>query len=238
MGRGKDWAPSEELALAKAWKSTSKDPITGTDQQASSFWEAVAKSIAGRDASACSTKWCRMSKIVQKYVGHYNTVSSLVVSGANEDVLQDRANVLFKEKEGSNFTLHLVWAELRSEPKWMSGKELEDAANKKGEGKGEDESGESLGRKAAKRARDNEKLLKEGIQIQKEEVEQQKRVALALENKNELLSKKNSLLEQRNKHQFFTDPRCPVDLSEQYFRAQAMQYLSEGAGAHAEAGEQ
>jgi hypothetical protein len=170
-GKRKEWTNSEELALAKAWKSASKDPITDTDQQGSTFWETVAKSIPGRESSACSTTWCRMSKIVQKYAGHYSTVAALNISGANEDVLREKANVVYKEKEGSTFSLHLVWLELKSEPKWQSGKDLEDAAGKKANGaSGEDEREESRDRKAAKRARDQEKLMKEGIEIQKEEV--------------------------------------------------------------------
>jgi hypothetical protein len=84
-----------------------------------------------------------------------------------------------------------VWLELKSEPKWKSGKELEDAAGKKANGaSGEDESEDSRERKATKRARDQEKLLKEGIEIRKEEVEQQKKSCYLLRRRTSFLAKK------------------------------------------------
>jgi hypothetical protein len=217
MGQKKNWSPAEELELATAWKITSKDPIRGTDQQAATFWDSVSKNMRDRDASACSTKWCRMQKIVQKFSSCYNTVTSLDVSGADEGILIDRAMALFKEKEKSDFTFLLVWRELKSEPKFKSGKELQDGKGKSDEN---DEADETPGRKAAKRMRELEKL-------RQEEGETNKRVAMSLEEKNSLLKKKNALLEQRNKINFFSNPNCPPHLVKRFFEEQAALYLGD-----------
>ena len=108
--------------------------------------------------------------------------------------------------------MHLVWKELKDEPKFKSGNELENNPN--------DDKKETPGRKAAKRARDQENLQKEELQVQK-------RVADALDQKNNLFEKKNALLEKRQKHKFFTDPLCPAHLSERYFEEQAALYFAE-----------
>jgi hypothetical protein len=109
-------------------------------------------------------------------------------------------------------TRRSVWKELRNEPKFKGGSELQDG---KPEKEGEED---TPGRKAAKRLRELEKQ-------RQDELETNKRVAISLEEKNALIGKKMRFFK-RDKINFFSHPNCPPpELAKRFFEQQAAQYL-------------
>ncbi|KAG1703782.1 hypothetical protein DVH05_006796 [Phytophthora capsici] len=67
MGRGKRWCDQEDEALARAYKAAAENPIRGTDQKATAFWEDVwqrtATAFAGdsRTLQAIKNRWSIIS---------------------------------------------------------------------------------------------------------------------------------------------------------------------------------
>ena len=47
MGKGKAYLAEEDVALCRAWMRVSEDPITGSEQKADCFWQAVHKLFRG-----------------------------------------------------------------------------------------------------------------------------------------------------------------------------------------------
>ena len=73
-----------------------------------------------RTKDTIKTRWSRINKEVCKFVGCYDEVNRLPVSGENSDDVLARAHAHFVSKHGRNFTLAHVWAILKHEPKWRS----------------------------------------------------------------------------------------------------------------------
>jgi hypothetical protein len=53
--RAKNWSSSEDALLSTAWVNASENPITGTDQKVTDFWNTVSVNLSGLKAEEEST---------------------------------------------------------------------------------------------------------------------------------------------------------------------------------------
>ena len=105
MGKGKAYSAEEDVALCRAWMRVSEDPITGSEQKADCFWQAVHKIFRGygpgedesssgswgmRNPNALRHRWMQVSRAVGKFGGIWHRVDAAHPSGKNsEDILKD-----------------------------------------------------------------------------------------------------------------------------------------------------
>ena len=74
--RSKNFSPEEDCVLVSAWLNTSKDPITGVDQQTRQFWVRVhayfvenGGNLNNRSQISISNRWQEINREVGKFVG-------------------------------------------------------------------------------------------------------------------------------------------------------------------------
>lgn len=83
VGKGRNFSKEEDVQLCKSWLTISEDPITGTDQRASTFWESVVKDYSTYqshgDRTLCSlqSRWGVINRGVSKFVGFLDKVSNV-----------------------------------------------------------------------------------------------------------------------------------------------------------------
>ena len=121
------WTVAEDDLLSSGWLNTSLDSIKGKGQKEDAFWARVYKYMVNnsntrlsRTKDTIKRRWSRINMEVCKFVGSYNEVNRLPVSGEKPDDVIARAQANFFDKHGHNFTLVHVWSILRHEPKWLS----------------------------------------------------------------------------------------------------------------------
>nr|XP_043625788.1 glutathione S-transferase T3-like [Erigeron canadensis] len=118
------WLPSEEMNLATAWLSVTKDPECANYQKKGVFWsritEALAtleeKSIDYRDPEVVSAKWRKIRPIIQNFNQIYTRIGH--ASGEND---LDRVRKANEEYEGTYrkaFSYSSIWGKIRYSSKF------------------------------------------------------------------------------------------------------------------------
>jgi len=74
--RSKNFSQEEDCLLVSTWLNTSKDPITGVEQQTKQFWARVHayfveiwENLNNRSQISISSKWQEINREVDKFVG-------------------------------------------------------------------------------------------------------------------------------------------------------------------------
>jgi len=90
--RSKNFSPEEDCLLVSAWLNTSKDPITGVDQQTRQFWARVhayfveyGANLNNRSQISISNRWQEINKEVAKFVGFVTQIENRQQSGTTEE---------------------------------------------------------------------------------------------------------------------------------------------------------
>jgi hypothetical protein len=83
----------EDILLVNAWIRTSIDPIQGTDQKGSKFWDRIGKdyhenkkgNTVERTVHSLSNRWSSIQKFTNKFCGFLAQVETKNPSGATEE---------------------------------------------------------------------------------------------------------------------------------------------------------
>ena len=90
--RSKNFSPKEDCLLVSAWLNTSKDPITGVDQQTRQFWARIhayfvenGANLNNRSQISLSNRWQEINREVGKFVGFVTQIENRQQSGTTEE---------------------------------------------------------------------------------------------------------------------------------------------------------
>ena len=90
--RSKNFSPEEDCLLVSAWLNTSKDPVTGVDQQTRQFWARVhayfvenGGNLNNRSQISISNRWQEINREVGKFVGFVTQIENRQQSGTTEE---------------------------------------------------------------------------------------------------------------------------------------------------------
>jgi hypothetical protein len=128
----------EDLALCKAYANVSTDPIHGTHQKGSTFWNAIKEkydifvpevnkeeevellNLPERNCDSLEQCYNKtIKKIMHKWNGYYKKAKSPLKSGWTEDMYRDHASELYSIAEGKPFKLAHCVETLFQLPKFM-----------------------------------------------------------------------------------------------------------------------
>ena len=90
--RTKNFTPTEDNLLVSGWLNTSKDAVTGNEQQSGSFWKRILNYFVSnggnhieRSQSSLKNRWCDINMKCAKFVGFYSQVERRQQSGQTEN---------------------------------------------------------------------------------------------------------------------------------------------------------
>jgi len=90
--RSKNFSPEEDCLLVSAWLNTSKDPITGVEQQTKQLWARVhayfvenGGNLSNRSQISISNRWQEINREVGKFVGFVTQIENRQQSGMTEE---------------------------------------------------------------------------------------------------------------------------------------------------------
>jgi hypothetical protein len=90
--RSKNFSPEEDCLLVSACLNTSKDPITGVEQQTKQFWARVHSyfienggNLNNHSQISISSRWQEINKEVGKFVGFVTQIENRQQSGMTEE---------------------------------------------------------------------------------------------------------------------------------------------------------
>jgi hypothetical protein len=90
--RSKNFSPDEDCLLVSAWLNTSKDPITGVEQQTKQFGARVyayfvenGENLNNRSQISISSRWQEINREVGKFVGFVTQSENCQQSGMTEE---------------------------------------------------------------------------------------------------------------------------------------------------------
>jgi len=90
--RSKNLSPEEDCLLVSAWLNTSKDPITGVEQQTKQFWARVhayfvenGGNLNNRSQISISSRWQEINREVGKFVGFVTQIENHQQSGMTKE---------------------------------------------------------------------------------------------------------------------------------------------------------
>ncbi|XP_022021916.1 uncharacterized protein LOC110921869 [Helianthus annuus] len=124
----KQWTQLEEEALAKAYIGSSTHPIKGNNQTGEGFWKSVLAKFLElmeqgpyRDVDSVSSKWRKMSGLVNKFSEEYNKIyTSGRRSGMSDEDVFKKALDVYKTNHKTTFAHVRAWEVMRTAPKWAS----------------------------------------------------------------------------------------------------------------------
>jgi len=136
MGAGVQWNPIADVLLGESWLEVSSDPIVGTGQEGSTFWDRVAaaferlssrakggsKQSTSRSASACMNRWQALNRLINKFIGVYAQLTQVPKSGWNQEMYYDEAAKVYQVEVGKAFAHKQLWLLVKDHPKWNSNK--------------------------------------------------------------------------------------------------------------------
>ena len=89
--RTKNFSVEEDKLIVSAWLNTSKDAITGNEQQGGAFWQRILQyfELHGGNHGECSqssikSRWSDINTKCSKFVGFHSQIESLRQSGHTE----------------------------------------------------------------------------------------------------------------------------------------------------------
>ena len=89
--RTKNFSVEEDKLIVSAWLNTSKDAITGNEQQGGAFWQRILQYLKlhggnheERSQSSIKSRWIDINAKCSKFVGFYSQIERLRQSGHTE----------------------------------------------------------------------------------------------------------------------------------------------------------
>jgi hypothetical protein len=136
--REPNYTDVEDLALCKAYANVSTDPIHGTHQKGSTFWDAIKEkydiflpevnkeeevellNLPERNCDSLEQRYNKtIKKIMHKWNGYYKKAKTPLKSGWTEDMYREHASELYSIAEGKPFKLAHCVDTLFQLPKFM-----------------------------------------------------------------------------------------------------------------------
>ncbi|KAG5233861.1 glutathione S-transferase [Salix suchowensis] len=124
--RSKNFSQEEDCLLVSAWLNTSKDPITGVEQQPRQFWARVhacfvenGGNLNNRSQISISNRWQEINREVGKFAGFITLIENRQQSGMTEESKINDAHQMYTSCVGKRFQLQHCWVILKKEPKWQ-----------------------------------------------------------------------------------------------------------------------
>jgi hypothetical protein len=136
--REPNYTDVEDLALCKAYANVSTDPIHGTHQKGSTFWNAIKEkydiflpevnkeeevelvNLPERNCDSLEQRYNKtIKKIMHKWNGYYKKAKTPLKSGWTEDMYREHASELYSIAEGKPFKLAHCVDTLFKLPKFM-----------------------------------------------------------------------------------------------------------------------
>ena len=103
--RSKNFSPNEDCLLVSAWLNTSKDPITGVEQQTKQLWARVhayfvenGENLNNRFEISISSTWQEINREVGKFVGFVTQTENRQQNGMTEESIKGNFNIHFYVK--------------------------------------------------------------------------------------------------------------------------------------------
>ncbi|KEH29144.1 hypothetical protein MTR_4g036435 [Medicago truncatula] len=205
------WNTEQNLVLISGWIKYGTCSVVGRNQTSESYWGKIAEYCnehcsfdSPRDVVACRNRFNYMNKLINKWVGAYDSAKRMQGSGWSEDDVFKKAQELYGCGKNVQFTLMEEWRALRDQPRYGSqvGGNV-DSGSSGSKRSYEDSVGSSarpMGRDAAKKKGKKkskgetlEKVEKEWVQfkeLKEQEIEQLKELTLVKQQKNKLLQEK------------------------------------------------
>ncbi|XP_024636487.1 uncharacterized protein [Medicago truncatula] len=88
------WNTQQNLVLISAWIKYGTSSVVGRNQRGKTYWGKIAEYCneccsfdSPRDLVACRNRFNYMSKVINKWIGAYESVKRLQGSGSEDDVL-------------------------------------------------------------------------------------------------------------------------------------------------------
>ncbi|EHS63147.1 uncharacterized protein PGTG_20732 [Puccinia graminis f. sp. tritici CRL 75-36-700-3] len=145
------WSIEEDKKLCIAWLNTSRDPIVGNGQKATTFWERIHATLSDliteyndnkknsknfkplpiRPVGAVECHWGHIQKCVSKFAGCFANAERRLKSGKSRDDIFTEAKELYKASSGGGFNLDHCWGILKDTPKWQATQEENKSRGKK-----------------------------------------------------------------------------------------------------------
>jgi hypothetical protein len=108
--RNKNFSPEEDCLLVSAWLNTSKDPITGVEQQTKQFWTRVhayfvenGGNLNNRFQISISSRWQEINREVGKFVGFVTQIENRQQSGMTKE-----SRVILRFISMLNYLTHIL----------------------------------------------------------------------------------------------------------------------------------
>jgi hypothetical protein len=136
--REPNYTDVEDLSLCKAYANVSTDPVHGTHQKGSTFWNAIKEkydiflpevnkeqevemvNLPERNCDSLEQRYNKtIKKIMHKWNGYYKKAKSPLKSGWTEDMYREHACQLYNIAEGKPFKLEHCVDTLFQLPKFM-----------------------------------------------------------------------------------------------------------------------
>ncbi|XP_052173307.1 glutathione S-transferase T3-like [Diospyros lotus] len=123
--RTKNFSQEEDKLIVSAWLNTSKDAITGNEQQGGAFWNRILKYLElhggnqeERSQASFKNRWTDINAKCVKFVGFYSQIERLRQSGHTEQNNVDEAKEMFAKIIRRPFQYEHCWNILKMERKW------------------------------------------------------------------------------------------------------------------------
>ncbi|XP_022003482.1 uncharacterized protein LOC110900933 [Helianthus annuus] len=108
-----------------AFVKSSTCPIIGNNQTGSSFWNAATDRFntimehgPARDVESVSSKWRKMSKVINNFNQIYNQIYTSPPSGSNDQDILNLAIAKWDSQNSTRFPHFRAWNVVRKEQKW------------------------------------------------------------------------------------------------------------------------
>lgn len=124
---GSNFTIEEDKLLVSAWLNISMDPVTGTDQNKTTFWQRVEelfhqskKGGSNRTENSLMNRWSTIQFSTNKFCTFYAMIQSLNQSGTTEEDKVEAARDMYRKfnDSGSAFQFEHCWVILKNQPKW------------------------------------------------------------------------------------------------------------------------
>jgi hypothetical protein len=121
------WNTEHNLVLISGWIKFSTDSIVGRNQKSEAYWGKIAEYCnehcsfdPPRDAIACRNRYNYMNKILNKWIGAYDSAKRLKASGWSENDVLAKAQEIYACGKNVQFTLMAEWYTLHDQPRYSS----------------------------------------------------------------------------------------------------------------------
>jgi hypothetical protein len=121
------WNTEQNLVLISGWIKYGTCSVVGRNQTSESYWGKIAEYCndhcsfdSPRDVIACRNRFNYMSKLINKWVGAYDTAKRQQASGWSEDDVLAKAQEIYACGKNVQFTLKEEWRALRDQPRYGS----------------------------------------------------------------------------------------------------------------------